>query len=188
MKKLAYNRGQRKGITLTEILMAVGFLAMAFIPIMALLSSSLTITDKDQANIIAMNLCQEKLNTALQFKFGHFNSWMGSEVTNTDTKDGNLVLDLKDTEINSIPFTFHFQVTDRPGVFTLMSRDFESETVSEEHNPANWKFEESPTTINYKNLVHRYKMTVKWQDRGKAGMSGTIKDYSLVTFKADINR
>jgi hypothetical protein len=189
MNKAAYNFTNRQGITLAEILMAAGFLAMAFIPIMGLLTSSIKITDKDQGNIIAMNLCQEKLNTALQFEFGHFNSWLGSQITNTKTASGSIELDLHPVTINGMTFNFKLLVSDRPGFFTLRSRNFEAEASNAVDD---WVFEPEPTTVSYTNLVHRYRMTVEWSDRANAKAkrdgAAVVKDYTLVTFKANINR
>lgn len=183
------NRKNYKGVTLAEILMAASFLALAFIPIMGLLTSSIKITDKDQGNIIAMNLCQEKLNTALQFEFEHFNSWLGTEITNTKTATGSIELDLNPVTINAMTFNFKLTVTDRQGSFTVASRNFDAETSTA---VADWVFETAPTTVSYRNLVHRYRMTVEWTDRAtsKGTINGQdiVKAYTLVTFKANINR
>lgn len=175
------------GITLTEILVAVGFLAMAFIPIMGLLGSSLKITDKDQSNIMAMNLCQEKLNTALQFEFGKFNTWLGSEITNVEISSGTLVLNLNPVTYNGVVFNFKLKVSDRNGTFSVSSRDFSNDLSNTNTTPvATWKFLPAEK-IPYANLVHRYKMTVEWKDKGKSDKSTAIlKDYTLVTFKAKL--
>lgn len=174
------------GVTLIEILMAVGFLAMAFIPIMGLLGSSVKITDKDQSNILAMNLCQEKLNTALQFEFGAFNAWLGNELTDINISSGTLTLSLKPVIQNGVTFNFKLKVEDREGSFTVASRDFSAESGGGTTPTASWKFIKA-AKYSYKGLVHRYTMTVQWKDKGKTNdKKAIIKDYTLVTFKAKL--
>lgn len=174
------------GVTLIEILMAVGFLAMAFIPIIGLLGSSVKITDKDQSNILAMNLCQEKLNTALQFEFGAFNSWLGNELTGIEIATGTLVLNLNSATHNGVTYNFKLKVEDREGSFTVASRDFTAESGGGATPVASWEFL-AATKYPYKGLVHRYTMTVEWKDKGKAtDKKAIVKNYTLVTFKAKL--
>jgi hypothetical protein len=174
------------GVTLVEILLAVGFLAMAFIPIMGLLGSSVKVTDKDQSNILAMNLCQEKLNTALQFEFNAFNSWLGNELTDIEISTGTLTLSLKPLTQNGVTYDFKLKVEDREGSFTVASRDFSAESGGEELPVASWKFTKA-AKYSYKGLIHRYTMTVQWKDKGKTSdKKAIIKDYTLVTFKAKL--
>lgn len=174
------------GVTLIEILMAVGFLAMAFIPIIGLLGSSIKITDKDQSNILAMNLCQEKLNTALQFDFNTFDSWLGNELTNIDITKGTLTLSLKSITQNGVTYNFKLKVEDRPGSFTVASRDFTAESGGGTTPVADWMFTKAQK-YNYSGLVHRYTMSVQWKDKGKAtDDKAIVKDYILVTFKAKL--
>lgn len=59
-------------MTLTRLMLAMALLASAFIPIMGVMGTSMKATDKDDRTIRAVNICQEKMNRALQFPFWHF--------------------------------------------------------------------------------------------------------------------
>jgi len=63
------NINRSTGMTLTEVMLAMALLASAFIPIIGVMGTSIKATDKDDRTIKAVNLCQEKLNRALQFPF-----------------------------------------------------------------------------------------------------------------------
>ena len=181
------------GVTLIEVTMAVVFLALAFIPIMGLFSSNLKITERDNANIMAMQLCQEKLDTALSMSFKALSAYAKDTpqvITNKVLKDQNITLDLNEFKWSkgNVVFHFEFTVSDRPGTFTIKPRNIETESANPENTPTSnntYKFG-ATQKIPYKNLVHKYKMRVWWQGRGKTKADQTIKDYTLVTYKANL--
>lgn len=193
-----------RAMTLVEITLAVSFLALTFIPIMGLLSSNLKITERDKTNIIAMNLCQQKLDAALSLKFNAFDKFVnngknnqGETIFNTTIKDSaGTTLDLTDYSSYEGDVVYHFELTvsDRPGIFRVRQRELsdldpnslldDSNTTGEEK----YQFSKKKD-IPYSGLVHRYKMRVWWQDKASKTTSGPgsiVKDYSLITFKANL--
>ena len=82
IKKLLFKKS-RKAVTLMEILLACVLMAGAFIPIMALMSSSIKATEQDENNQRAVMLCQEKLNMVLQMPYSTFEA-----ETKTDYTEG----------------------------------------------------------------------------------------------------
>lgn len=166
-----------KGMTLTEIMIAALVIAIAFMPIIGVMGTSIKATAKDDAIIRGMNLCQEKLNTALRFPFDFFRGNLGAEITDTTFNNDGLELDLSDQTINGIAFRIVLVVSDRPGQFTVPERNL---ATGESNDPSTWSFTEA--TVNYANLVNRYRMTVFWRESG----ANTEQFYSLVSFKADL--
>ena len=58
-----------KGMTLTEIVLAIVLLALTFIPIMNVLGTTIKGNQKEEKVVKAIHLAQTKLNAAIQFPF-----------------------------------------------------------------------------------------------------------------------
>lgn len=166
-----------KGVTLTEILLAVFIMAMAFIPIVGVMGTSMRFTMKENSTITAMNIAQDKLDTALNFEFDFFdaNNHLDSGWITTNLQSGNLELALATQTIAGVDYFSQLKVEDRPGSFTVPVRSFD-----DIHDMSTWKF--ATSTIDYTGLVHRYTLKVKWKDRGE----DSEKFYRLVTFRAKL--
>ena len=168
---------QKSGMTLTEIMIAALVIAIAFMPIIGVMGTSVKATAKDDAIIRGMNLCQEKLNTTLRFPFNYFRGNLGAEITEAIFNHDGLELDLRDQTINGIQYRTVLIVDDRPGQFTVPERDL---NTGDSNNPSTWSFDQ--TTVNYSDLVNRYRMTVFWRESG----ADEEQFYSLVSFRANL--
>lgn len=173
MKKNKLN----SGFNLSEIMIAILVIAVAFLPTIGVLGTSIRATSKDDSVIRAMNLCQEKLDTALKFPFSFFNANLGLNLTDTTQTEGTLSLPLTQEVIKGVTYRYILRVEDRPGSFSVMEKNLD--TSGEE--PGTWKFNTS-ANIGYDNIFHRYRMTVFWTPQG----DNIERSYSLVTFRADL--
>lgn len=174
----SFSFSTRSALTLSEIAIAMLVITVAFFPIIAVMSNSMKATAKDGSIIVAMNLCQEKLNMALQFPFGHSEFTEGADLKGTYTK-GTLELKLGNEDKDGIIYTSTLVISDRIGNFTVPIRKL---TGNFDDDPSEWDWETDAAEIAYEGLVHRYRMTVTWKDRGE----NRVKNYTLVTFKADL--
>ncbi len=179
------NKSTRKGMTLTEVMLAMALLASAFIPIIGVMGTSIKATDKDDRTIKAVNLCQEKLNRALQFPFesiapGTYGGAVAKILT-SNVAAGAISLTLGPETIDGVSFTSQLVVTDIPGVFSVPTYDPFAKG-NQPNTPANWGWVDR--NIPYSNLYHRYVLTVTWQDKGVK----TGKFYTLASHKAKIRR
>lgn len=166
-----------QGVTLTEIMLAVVILALSFLPIIGVMGASVKATTKEDSLNRAMNLCQEKLNTSLQFPFHHFDLNLGVEISSTIATPG-LTLTLGDETIEGVTYTSSLTVSDRPGSFLIPVRNLD---VGNPDDPKTWTF--TDTTVNYSNLVHAHKLKVAWKNKGDPNE----KFYTLVTFRAKLS-
>lgn len=172
-------------MTLTEVMLAMALLASAFIPIIGVMGTSIKATDKDDRTIKAVNLCQEKLNRALQFPFealatGNYGG-AAAKVLTTNAAAGAISLTLGPETIDGVNFTSQLTITDRPGTFRVWTYDAFAKGKNM-NNPANWGW--ADRKLPYANLFHSYVVRVTWQDKG----SNTNKFYTLASFKAKIRR
>lgn len=190
----------RKGMTLTEIMLAMALLASAFIPIIGVMGSSIKSTDKDDRTIRAVNLCQDKINRALQFPFGilepapNANVTRGGDValatftSDTGAATSSIILTLGRENLNGFEVTSELIVEDVPGTFNVPTFDdaakYTDERVASEtgvaKNPANWGWVSQ--ALQYAGLYYRYTVTVRWRDKG----SNVEQFYTLVSNKARI--
>jgi len=166
-----------RGVTLTEVMLAVVILAVSFLPIIGVMGASVKATTTEDSLNRAMNLCQEKLNTSLQFPFHHFDLNLGAEITATVATPG-LTLTLGNETIEGVTYTSALTVSDRPGSFTVPVRDL---AVGDPDTPSTWSFVD--TTIYYANLVHSHTLKVSWKNKGDPNE----KFYTLVTFRAKLS-
>lgn len=185
MKNIFYVFKKSAGMTLTEIMLAMALLASAFIPIVGVMGTSIKATDKDDRNIKAVNLCQDKLNRALQFPFDVIapGSYGGAAAVTlkSNAAAGAIILQVGPETIDGVQITSQLVVQDVPGVFVVPTYD--PFAKGENPNaPAAWGW--STQNINYAGLYHKYTMTITWKDKGDK----IDKFYTLASHKAKIRR
>ena len=171
----------KRGMTLNEILLAVVILALAFIPIIGVISSSMKTTDKDDHIIKGISLCQEKLSAALQFPYDKIpNGTYNSELT---TDNGDLSLKVKlGNENFRIPYYSELTVTNETIKYQVPMCDF-TRRAKEPNNPSSWM---TLKKVEIKNMVKRYTVTVRWSE--KEGDPREQRFYTLSALKADVRR
>ncbi|HOY66343.1 MAG TPA: prepilin-type N-terminal cleavage/methylation domain-containing protein [Candidatus Ozemobacteraceae bacterium] len=167
---------RQRGVTLTEIMIAMFIIAISFMPIMGALGTSVKATVKEDTVVRAMNLCQEKLNTSLHFPFEFFVPNLGTPIDVPIATPG-VSLTLGPETIEGVTYTSVLTVSDRPGIFRVPVRNL---AVGNPADPKTWTF--TNRNVAYNNLVHTYTLEVSWIDKG-----GTARRfYTLVTFRADL--
>jgi hypothetical protein len=174
--KQAMTGRQNSGMALSEIMVAVFILALAFIPIIGVMGSSIRATGKEDSVNRAMNLCQEKLNTSLQFPFDFFTPHLNKDIDIAINSPG-VTMELGEETIQGIKYTSILRVSDRPGTFNVPVRDL---TLGNPDKPETWQF--SNVAVPYSNLVYSHTLTVTWLNKGEK----TPKSYALVTFRAKL--
>ncbi len=176
---------KKTGLTLTEVMLAMALLASAFIPIVGVMGTSIKATEKDDRTIKAVNLCQEKLNRALQFPFESIAAGTHGGATaktlKTSGSAGAITLVLGPEKIDGIDFTSQLVISDVPGTFRVPTYDPFAKGENP-NQPNNWGW--ATRNIAYSNLYHKYVMTVTWKDKGSAA----VKFYTLASHKAKIRR
>lgn len=177
-------QNKKYGMTLTEVLLAVVLLAGAFLPIMGVMTSSIRATEKDEATIRAVNICQEKINMALQFPFDKFDVGPHSDETvESDNTTGKTKLVFGSEEIDGVIYTSKMDVTSETVEYNVPTPDFEAKGNNPE-DPSAWKWETRHYIVD--NMLKRFTVTVTWHDKGETGRSGSDKSYTLSSLKADI--
>ena len=176
----------KKAVTLPEILLATFILAAALLPVIGVMSTSLNATTQDENTQKAVQICQNKLNIALQMPFDTFD--IGAATNKTSN---NIVFDLSPITEKGVTYTPTMTVEAVTVVYNVPTCDFnEKEQDKHQHeldsnhivDPNNWGWNDVPYTVNGK--VKRYIMNVSWQDVGGPGRP--TKTYTLSTLKADI--
>lgn len=172
------------GMTLTEIMLAMALLASAFIPIIGVMGTSIKATDKDDRIIKAVNLCQEKLNQALQLPFeaiapGTYGGATAEKLPKTGAS--TIILNVGPETLDGVQITSQLDVVDVPGSFMVPTYDPFARGENP-NTPANWGW--STQNINYSGMYHKYTMTITWKDKG----GKTDKFYTLASHKAKIRR
>ncbi len=194
MRKILSRLNRRRAMSLTEIILAMALLATAFIPIIGVMGTSIKATDKDDRTIKAVNLCQEKLNQALQFPFGilepaaNQSKSYGSSALETlkSSSDANGIIlrvgpdSILDPETgNKFEFKAELTVTDRPGSFKVPMYD-PFEKANNSGDPSKWGWSEQDKA--YEGMIYEYSMKITWQDKGE----DREKFYTLSTFKSKV--
>jgi prepilin-type N-terminal cleavage/methylation domain-containing protein len=178
------------GMTLTEIMLAMALLASAFIPIIGVMGTSMKVTDKDDRTIRAVNICQDKMNRALQFPFGILEppargtvtyGGVASQTLRSDSTGNAIELHLGPEEINGVPMTTELVITDLPGRFQVPTFDDDAK-FRNATDTTQWGWTEQ--NLPYEGLYYRYVLTVRWRDKG----SNEDKFYTLASNKARIRR
>ena len=175
------NTKLKNGMTLNEIMIALVIMAVAFIPIIGVMSSSIKTTQKDENIIRAINICQETLNTALQFPFNEIK--VGNFTTDIKSANTNLqsIIRLGNIAMGSVTYETSLKV-EHPSslVINVPMCDFTAKAQDTSGDPANWM---RTRQRQVKDLVKRYTVTVNWKDT-----DGHKKFYRLSALKADIRR
>ncbi len=176
----------KKGMTLNEIMLAVVILAVAFIPIIGVISSSLRATEKDDHIIKGMQLCQEKLGIALQFPFDFFvpNNSPFNGSYESPNANGKLILTLGNQQIKHITYNSVLTVATETVNFSVPVVDFSVKPHNSCDNAASWIHTEN-TTVH--NMVKRYTVTVTWREPGD-DPAADPKFYTLSVLKANVQR
>lgn len=191
------NRYQRQGVTLTEIMLALFILSAAFIPIIAVMSTGIRGTQKDETILRGVQLAQKTLNTALQLPFGDLvanrggggaGPWVfGSAGEEFNYATGSMNLKLGKVLEGTLEYTLVLEISDVPFNFSLsvhnpMSRNNASDT------PLEWGWQKNvrvPRVGDQTGLYHRYVLTATWFDRGLS--DGLQRTYRLVSSKARLH-
>lgn len=177
------NSGSRflgKGMTLTEIVLAIVLLALTFLPIMNVLGTTIKGNQKEEKLVKAIHLAQTKLNAAIQFPFndiptnkGGLGSYGGATAWSYATNSNLLKLDLgpenefqTSLSIANEAISFSHQIYDP----TLKAAN--------PNSPATWNWT-NYVSPSYSGVLHKYTLVVRWTDR-----VANDRFYSLVTYKA----
>ncbi len=179
-----------RGFTLTEIVLAVGLLALAFLPIIGVMGASVEGTQKDEEIITAVHLAQTLLNTALQFPFnelptkagGAGPTWTfgGATAFTYKSSVGNLTLNLGPLTVGRLNCTAELQITDLPVQFRVPLYT-PAMKASDSTDPTKWGWSGSLNLpkVQLPNHYHRYLVIVRWADPRRGP-----RFYSLASFKA----
>lgn len=184
-----------KGITLTEILIALLILATAFIPIIGVMSGSIKGTQKDETVLKAVQLSQQALSTALQIPFNDLvankgaggGPWtFGTADSTFDYATGSLNLRLGKVTVGNIDHTLTLTIDDVPFVFTLDTHDPMARNTAPA-DPSSWGWQETsvPRTDTQAGLYHRYTLTNTWTEKGLT--DGNQRIYRLISYKARLH-
>ncbi|MFZ2957988.1 MAG: hypothetical protein WA705_13955 [Candidatus Ozemobacteraceae bacterium] len=176
---------RRAGMNLTEIVLGIVILAMAFVPIMNIMGEAIKASRKDDRIKRAMSIAQTKLNAAVQFPFNDIVLNNGGALSTGDsrffggttswsyaTNSGHLNLSLGlegdyqcSLIIADVNVFFDYQLYD-PASHSAFPG-----------TPSGWNWT-AFTCPAYSNIFHMYTLIVRWGD--------LVPDdhfYSLVTFK-----
>lgn len=187
----------KKAFTLNEVMLAVVIIAVTFIPIVGVLTSSFKTTEKDDHIIKAMQLCQEKLGTAVQFPFGFFargtynttqTSANSDDPSDPSNKPLKLVLGEEEDEfLKKVKFSSTL-VVEEPTMSFNNVPVFDFTGLGD--NP-NYGSDPSafvtPTNRDITGMVKRYTVTVTWEEKEK-NATGNSRFYTLSTLKVDVRR
>ena len=172
----------KRGMTLNEILLAVSILAMSFIPIIGVISSSMQTTEKDDHIIKGISLCQEKLNAALQFPFEFIPSGKYTDDITSNNNDLPLKVELGEDDFR-IKYISELNVTDEIVHFQVPMCDF-TQKAKNPNSPDTWM---KLRNVEIKNMVKRYTVTVKWNEKeGEEGKKERF--YTLSALKVNVRR
>ncbi len=189
-----FNPLRSKGVTLTEIMLALFILSAAFLPIMGVMSTGIRGTQKDEAILRGVQLAQQTLNTALQLPFGDLvanrggggnGPWsFGVAGSEFSYATGSLNLRLGKILEGTREYTLTLEIRDEPFVFNLSVHNPMARSVASD-TPSQWSWQADvkvPRVGEQTGLYHRYELTANWFDRGMT--DGTQRTYRLVSYKA----
>ena len=191
------NCNNRKGVTLSEIMLALFIISAAFLPIMGAMSTGVRGTQKDETVLRGVQLAQKTLNIALQIPFkdlvnnrggGTGSPWsFGTAGTEFSYATGTLNLRLGKVLEGPLEYTLNLEIRDVPFFFTLSVHDPMARSIATE-TPAAWGWQGGvrvPRTGEMKDLYHRYALTATWVDRDNKESPKRI--YRIVSYKALLN-
>lgn len=180
-------RKMNAALSLIEVILAMVILASAFIPIIGVMGTAAKATDKDNRTIKAMDLCQDKLNKALQFPFDDTDlantlNPRGSvrkfgEFTEVILTSGQIKLRLGPGEnIDGVIYDSMLVSTDATGTFHVPMYDAFAKGVAST-TPSSWNWADKE--VDFERVFSKYAVTVKWKDQANRS-----QHYTLVSFKA----
>ncbi len=173
----------KKGMTLNEILLAVSILALSFIPIIAVISSSIRTTEKDDHIIKGISLCQEKLSAVLQFPYDKIpEGTYNADITN-DNGDLSITIKLGNENFR-IPYYSELKVTNETVKYKVPMCDFTKRAIKPS-SPGEWM---SSKNVEIKNMVKRYTVTVRWNEKEGESDEQKKRFYTLSALKANVRR
>lgn len=159
---------------MTEIIFAVGILAAAMIPIAGVMGHGFEITQRDQRQIAAIQLCQSRLNQAMALPFADLTSTGASISSGTQ-----VLLDLGAIDIDNTQYTVSLDVADRNVSYTYNSVDL-NDLNYDTSDPDTWVFEDSQTLNIAADVAKIITIIVSWMERG------TEQTVEMTVFRANL--
>ena len=167
-------RSFKTGFTLTEIMFSVLILASTMIPIAAMMGRGFDGTRRDQRQIVAIQLCQSRLNQALSVPFAR----LVSSTTNISSGT-QLLLPLGDVVVENFTFNVRLQVAEQPVSYSYLPVDVNAPGYSFD-NPTSWVFGPSQNLNINANVARLATVVVTWSEHGKQ------QQVALSTYKANL--
>lgn len=179
------------GITLLELMIAMFILAVAFIPVIASLGSSLSGTEKDERSITSLQLAQSALAAAIQFPFSALPTFAGGgngpwtiggdvNVIQYPTSPGvnEMVMRVGRIKVFKTTYKLLLTIEDVPLTFKFKTYNI-TEKDKFPTTPSSWGWANSSFSVQQ--VHHRYTMTAEWTEP-----DGKTKFCSLVSYKSDL--
>ncbi|OGK09027.1 MAG: hypothetical protein A2W80_06765 [Candidatus Riflebacteria bacterium GWC2_50_8] len=163
-----------KGFTLTEIIFSVLILAGTMIPIAAMMGQGFEGTRRDQRQIVAIQLCQARLNQALAVPFDDLVSSTASIASG-----GQVILPLGDVEQENFTFNVSLRVVDRGVTYSYLPVDVNVANYAVD-DPTTWVFGTAETLTINADVAKIATIVVSWMERG------TQQNVEMSTFKANL--
>ncbi|NLM17535.1 MAG: hypothetical protein GX221_07445 [Candidatus Riflebacteria bacterium] len=199
LRNILVKKSAKSAFTLNEIMVAVVVMALVFLPTMVAIMSGLKATDKDGGRVVAMQLCQQKLDQALSLPYSDVIATVGNSDSLTLSSGGAGVtsvfnfgdndLDLSSVEVGGIIFNFSLTLTKRSHTFSVHEVDYgetPGEVTATKPPLAQWVIS-GPVDIEVKDRLLRYRMRVFWRDKRRESIADSPEHfYELVTFKSDL--
>jgi len=144
------------------------------IPIAAMMGQGFEGTRRDQRQIVAIQLCQARLNQALSIPFDIL---VSSEASITHS--GQTLLPLGDVELEGFTFKVSLRVVERGVSYSYRSVDVNATNYAVD-NPTTWVFGPEETLAMPANVAKVATIVVAWTERG------TPQTVEMSTFKANL--
>ncbi len=136
-------------------------LAGTMIPIAAMMGQGFEGTRRDQRQIVAIQLCQARLNQALSIPF---DTLLSSNVNIASA--GQILLPLGDVELENFIFNVSLRVVERGVSYSYRQVDVNADGYAVD-NPASWIFGAEETLDIPNNVAKVATIVVTWTERGK---------------------
>ncbi|MBI3037721.1 type II secretion system protein [bacterium] len=168
---------RRRGITLLEIIIAVGILAMAMIPVSGIMGYGAKAVSKDARQIEAIQLLEKTVNLLLQQPFKDIP--VGNNITNYSTAPVNLCLGNIDGKKGG-KYTVSMDCQIIPVTFSYQSVDVGDPTFDELNPPAGLFSNENLTVSD---SIKEIKVKIEWTEEKTKQVQ-----FRALTYRADLNR
>lgn len=163
-----------RGFTLTEIIFSVLILAGTMIPIAAMMGKGFEGTSRDQRQIVAIQLCQARLNQAMVVPFNDLIASTADIATG-----GQILLSLGDVVLEKFTFNVRLDVTDRGVAYSYLPVDVNDPGYAVD-SPGSWKFGPVETLNIGANVAKIATIVVSWTEHG------TLQNVEMSTYKANL--